>query len=102
MQEIYNTTTATMTAYMYPKISRVLDVHPAKEQQPQDVVCITESEATDVKEQNVTYLPLSEIKDMLKADLIAYVKECFGEDADVTGTKAEIVERHFMFLNDLD
>jgi hypothetical protein len=32
---------------------------------------------------------------MKKSELIDYVKMLHGEDADVSGTKAEILERYF-------
>lgn len=81
MQELYNNTVANMAAYMYPKTTRVLDVHPAD--------CVGSSTTQE------EVPSLSDLKDMLKADLIAYVLERFGDDADVKGTKAEIIERHF-------
>lgn len=34
-------------------------------------------------------------KEMKKSELIDYVKMTYGEDADVSGTKAEIIERYF-------
>lgn len=44
-------------------------------------------DATDLEEINP--------KEMKKSELIDYVKMTYGEDADVTGTKAEIIERYF-------
>ena len=34
-------------------------------------------------------------KEMKKSELIDYVKMLHGDDADVSGTKAEIIERYF-------
>lgn len=96
MQEIYNTTTSAMRAYMYPKKTVILNVAPVKEEQPSiendtavsDVEEISIAESEAIKE-------LTNPKELRKSDLIDYIKSVHGEDADVSGTKAEIIERYF-------
>lgn len=97
MQEIYNTTTRAMRAYMYPKKTVILNAAPAKEEQPS---IENDAAASDVEEMSIEESEvIKEIeinpKEMRKSDLIDYIKNVHGEEADVSGTKAEIIERYF-------
>lgn len=97
MQEIYNTTARAMRAYMYPKKTVILNAAPVKEEQPStkndaavsDIAEMAISESEAIKEIEINP------KEMRKSDLIDYIKSIHGEDADVSGTKAEIIERYF-------
>lgn len=99
MQQIYNTVDNSMKSYMYPKQAVTLDIKPApvevEEQvteQEQEVVSVVITETEDlIKEEAVTVDPY----DLKKAELIDYVQSLHGEDADVSGTKAEILARYF-------
>lgn len=95
MQEIYNTTTSAMRAYMYPKKTVILNAAPVKEEQPS----IEKDAASDVEEMSIAeseaIKELTNPKELRKSDLIDYIKSIHGEDADVSGTKAEIIERYF-------
>lgn len=96
MQEIYNTTTSAMRAYMYPKNTVILNVAPVKEEQPS---VENDAAASNVEEmviaESEVIKELTNPKELRKSDLIDYIKSIHGEDADVSGTKAEIIERYF-------
>lgn len=97
MQEIYNTTTSAMRSYMYPKKTVILNVAPVKEEQPSienDATVSDVEEMSIVESEAVQEIEINP-KEMRKSDLIDYIKSVRGEDADVSGTKAEIIERYF-------
>ena len=104
MNNIYNATVDAVKRYTHTKQHTVLNVcaahdkpvetsdnalsknvEPVDEPIVEDVVVIDAS--TDLEEINP--------KEMRKSELIDYIKMTHGEDADVTGTKAEIIERYF-------
>jgi hypothetical protein len=94
MSEMYKSTVKAVNTYMYPKQYVTLNVSVAADTpSPESVVeehtpAVVELDATEV---------LEEInpKEMKKNELIEHVKMLHGEDADVSGTKAEIIERYF-------
>ena len=95
---MYKSTVKAVNTYMYPKqyvtlnASVVTDT-PAAEAEP---VVVEEEIAPAVVELDASEV-LEEInpKEMKKSELIAYIQTVHGEDADVSGTKAEIIERYF-------
>lgn len=96
MQEIYKTTTSAMRAYMYPKKTVILNAALAEEEKPaaeNDTIELDVAEmGTDSDE------AIEEIinpKELRKSELVDYIKSVHGADADVSGTKADIIERYF-------
>lgn len=110
MNDIYSNFEEEMTNYMYPKQYRVLNVTGQAPTEPEEVelqeevqeeieapVAEAETPADVISSPEV---PAAEavaidVNSFKKADLIAFVKERIGEDADVSGTKAEIIARYF-------
>lgn len=95
MNDFYSISTSAVSEYMYPKKSVILNVKPGKSEvcpptTEAEAVVVTMSEEP-ITEETVTVDPY----DLKKAELIAYVKELHGDDADVDGTKAEILKRYF-------
>ena len=94
MNEMYKSTIKAVNTYMYPKQYVTLNASVVKDTpKPESVVeentpAVVELDATEV---------LEEInpKEMKKSELIEFVQTVHGEDADVSGTKAEIIERYF-------
>lgn len=91
---MYKSTVKAVNTYMYPKqyvtlnASVVTDTPAAEPVVEEQAPTVAELDATEV---------LEEInpKEMKKSELIEYVQSMHGEDADVSGTKAEIIERYF-------
>lgn len=91
---MYKSTVKAVNTYMYPKQYVTLNASVATEAPaPEPVVeeqtpAVVEIDAAEV---------LEEInpKEMKKSELIEFVQTVHGEDADVSGTKAEIIERYF-------
>lgn len=94
MNEMYKSTVKAVNTYMYPKQYVILDASVVEETPVADPV--VEEPAPAVVELDATEV-LEEInpKEMKKAELINYVQMLHGEDADVSGTKSEIIERYF-------
>jgi hypothetical protein len=94
MNEMYKSTVKAVNTYMYPKQYVTLNASVATNTPaPEPVV---EEQAPAVVELDATEV-LEEInpKEMKKSELIEFVQTVHGEDADVSGTKAEIIERYF-------
>lgn len=103
MQQIYNTVDNSMKSYMYPKQAVTLDIKPATveveveepvTEQEQEVVSVVITETEELLEKEpieVTVDPYA----LKKVELMDYVESLYGEDADVSGTKAEILARYF-------
>lgn len=91
---MYKSTVKAVNTYMYPKQYVTLDASVAVEA-PVSEPAVEES-APAVVELDATEV-LEEInpKEMKKSELIDYIQSLYGEDADVSGTKAEIIERYF-------
>ena len=91
---MYKSTVKAVNTYMYPKqyvtlnASVVTDTPAAEPVVEEQAPAVVELDATEV---------LEEInpKEMKKSELIEFVQTVHGEDADVSGTKAEIIERYF-------
>lgn len=102
MNSIYNATVNAVKQYTNNKRYTVLDVTVAEASEETE---ITPIEVAEVYPENTATSDvvvidsenLEEInpKEMKKSDLIDYVKMLHGDDADVSGTKAEILERYF-------
>lgn len=107
MKEIYNTTVNAVQNYMYPKSHNILNAKAAKpeaEEPSLEVVSVEVEETASVVEDpapEVVVIDASEElkeinpKEMKKSELIEYIQTIHGEDADVSGTKAEIIDRYF-------
>lgn len=94
MSEMYKSTVKAVNTYMYPKQYVTLNAAVVTDTPaPEPVV---EEHAPAVVELDATEV-LEEInpKEMKKSELIEFVQSVHGEDADVSGTKAEIIERYF-------
>ena len=94
---MYKSTVKAVNTYMYPKQYVTLDASVVEETPVAEPVAETVVEpAPAVIELDATEV-LEEInpKEMKKSELIEYVQSMHGEDADVSGTKAEIIERYF-------
>ena len=91
---MYKSTVKAVNTYMYPKqyvtlnASVVTDTPSAEPVVEEQAPAVVELDATEV---------LEEInpKEMKKSELIELIQTVHGEDADVSGTKAEIIERYF-------
>lgn len=101
MQQIYNTVDNSMKSYMYPKQAVTLDIKPAPveveepvTEQEQEVVSVVITETEELLEKEPIEVTVDPY-DLKKAELIDYVQSLHGEDADVSGTKAEILARYF-------
>ena len=90
---MYKSTVKAVNTYMYPKQYVTLNASVATEA-PASVA--VEEPAPAVVELDAAEV-LEEInpKEMKKSELIDYIQTVHGEDADVSGTKAEIIERYF-------
>jgi hypothetical protein len=95
MNEMYKSTVKAVNTYMYPKQYVTLDASVVEETPVAEPV-VVEEPAPAVVELDATEV-LEEInpKEMKKSELIDYIQTVHGEDADVSGTKAEIIERYF-------
>ena len=94
---MYKSTVKAVNTYMYPKQYVTLDASVVEETPVAEPVVETVVEpAPAVVELDATEV-LEEInpKEMKKSELIDYIQTVHGEDADVSGTKAEIIERYF-------
>lgn len=93
---MYKSTVKAVNTYMYPKQYVTLDASVAVEAPVSESEPAVEESAPTVVELDATEV-LEEInpKEMKKSELIDYIQSLYGEDADVSGTKAEIIERYF-------
>lgn len=94
MNEMYKSTVKAVNTYMYPKQYVTLNASVATDAPASEPV--VEEQAPAVIELDATEV-LEEInpKEMKKSELIEYIQMIHGEEADVSGTKAEIIERYF-------
>lgn len=95
MQEIYKTTTSAMRAYMYPKKTVILNAALAEEEKPateNDAIELDVEEMATGSDEAIEEINPKELK---KSELVDYIKSVHGADADVSGTKADIIERYF-------
>lgn len=91
---MYKSTIKAVNTYMYPKqyvtlnASVATDAPTSESVVEENVPAVVELDATEV---------LEEInpKEMKKSELIEFIRTVHGDDADVSGTKAEIIERYF-------
>lgn len=122
MDPIYNSTVKNISEYMYPKKNIVLNVvraatpeeipdtkvkiefvdkldvapavdEPVQETQAQEEV-VQETQAQE-ETTHEAILTRGEASSMKKADLIEAIKLQEGADADVSGTKSELLDRFF-------
>lgn len=99
---MYKSTVKAVNTYMYPKQYVTLNASTVEEKETPVVVSeepmvVAEDPApASVVEVDATEV-LEEInpKEMKKSELIEYIQMTHGEEADVSGTKAEIIERYF-------
>ena len=91
---MYKSTVKAVNTYMYPKQYVTLNASAATDAPASESVA--EEHTPEVVELDATEV-LEEInpKEMKKSELIEFVQTVHGEDADVSGTKAEIIERYF-------
>lgn len=91
---MYKSTVKAVNTYMYPKQYVTLNASVATDTPAAESV--VEEQSPAVVELDATEV-LEEInpKEMKKSELIEFVQTVHGEDADVSGTKAEIIERYF-------
>ena len=100
MNEMYKSTVKAVNTYMYPKQYVILDASVVEET-PVAAPVVAESVVEEAPAPAVVELDATEVleeinpKEMKKAELIDYVQMIHGEDADVSGTKADIIERYF-------
>jgi hypothetical protein len=96
MNEMYKSTVKAVNTYMYPKQYVTLNASVVTDAPAAEPVVAAEEPAPAVVELDATEV-LEEInpKEMKKSELIDYIQTVHGEDADVSGTKAEIIERYF-------
>ena len=92
---MYKSTVKAVNTYMYPKQYVTLDASVVTDTPASEPV-VEEEPAPAVIELDATEV-LEEInpKEMKKSELIDYIQTIHGEDADVSGTKAEIIDRYF-------
>lgn len=96
---MYKSTVKAVNTYMYPKQYVTLDASPVKEKETP--IIVSEEPAVEVAPASVVEVDAAEVleeinpKEMKKSELIEYIQMTHGEDADVSGTKAEIIERYF-------
>lgn len=118
MNSIYNATVNAVKQYTHNhtkhytvldatviEASEETDITPTEVTETSEETVIAPTEVTEVSPDDTATSDvvvidsenLEEInpKDMKKSDLIDYVKMLHGDDADVSGTKAEILERYF-------
>lgn len=103
MREIYNATVNAVHKYTHPKSNVVLNARATIEVTPtEETIEVVRTEVPAVEEEPaVMVIDASEVleevnpKEMKKSELIEYVQTVHGEDADVSGTKADIVARYF-------
>ena len=99
MENAYKEITRSTQAFMYQR--RTLDIRPGEAKEAKTVDPISEAETVTVEISEVTpevvaqELTTTDLDKLKKSELISYVKSVYGEDADVTGTKAEIIARFF-------
>ena len=96
---MYNSTVKAVNTYMYPKQHVILNASPVKEKETP--IIVSEEPTVEVVPASVVEVDATEVleeinpKEMKKSELIEYIQMTHGEDADVSGTKAEIIERYF-------
>ena len=96
---MYNSTVKDVNTYIYPKQYVTLDASIVEEKE--NPIIVSEEPAVEVAPASVVEVDAAEVleeinpKEMKKSELIEYIQMTHGEDADVSGTKAEIIERYF-------
>lgn len=89
MDSIYKSTSNNIANYMYPKHNITLPISAVAEEAIEEEI---PEAAAPVEEPLLTR---GEANSMKKADLINAIKLQYGDDADVTGTKAELLDRFY-------
>lgn len=92
---MYKSTVKAVNNYMYPKQYVTLDASVVEETPVAEPVAAEETAPAVVELDANEVLEEINPKEMKKSELIDYIQTVHGEDADVSGTKAEIIERYF-------
>jgi hypothetical protein len=101
MSEMYKSTVKAVNTYMYPKQYVTLNASTVEEKETPVVVSEEPAAAEAPTPASVVEVDAAEVleeinpKEMKKSELIEYIQMTHGEEADVSGTKAEIIERYF-------